>query len=102
MATSPTAFELVPIGDQFETEVISGRVFYDAELSLGNTRLGALRNIVGIDHPTVSAQRLQTSVQGRWGQPVLLGTISPPHDTGTKVLTDTGRLWVAFLTLEKR
>ena len=101
-ATSPTAFELVPIGDQLEIEVTTGREFYDADLSLGITRLGALRNIVGIDHPTVSAQRLQTSVQGRWGRPVLIGTISPPHDTGTKVTTDTGRLWVAFLTVERR
>ncbi len=95
--TSPTAFEMQPLGARLELDPVIARDTFYATFALELTRLTGTVNYGGIEHPVFGVQKIVTSIAGRIGGTVFLGTLSRAAGNGFAASSKDDRIGFAFL-----
>ncbi|MBL9133903.1 MAG: hypothetical protein JNG86_22010, partial [Verrucomicrobiaceae bacterium] len=98
---SPTAFEMIPLGESMEIEVTEGDLGIGAHVSIHFTRLSGTVPYTSIHHPIVETRRLVVSIRAAENRRQLLGTLNKPFANGLSTSNKEDRVWFAFLRLTK-
>ena len=97
--TSPTTFEMKPLGTSIEADISDGANSTSVSVSIDLTRLIDEIHYTDIPQPVFECQKLITSVSPRIDAPILLGTLSKPLDNGLSKSNNDDRVWLAFMTI---
>ena len=95
----PSAFEERHLGAKVEVMLMEDHGKLEAVVSA--EKVGYLGNhqILNCEQPSFRRQAINTSVTVVPGVPCLLGTMSPPKDSGVAAGQSDGRVWMTFLTV---
>lgn len=103
--TTPTTFAPRNAGDTLEVELTFGDDSRVVDLNmapetarrLGIVKFGLLQDIY---QPIYETQKIAAQASGFVGQPMLIGTFSPPMNTGVPGGNTVDRTWLLFVTVK--
>jgi hypothetical protein len=99
--TTPTTFETRNTGESLEIDPIVEEDGVTINISLAPEKITLLKTIKyqDVDQPIFQTQKLATAVSLRVNVPLLVGTMSPPVNTGAPGGNQEDRIWLAFMTV---
>ena len=98
---SPTAFEMLPLGERIEFEFTEGDDGLQITAAIDFTHLSGTMLYGSIRHPVVETRKLVTSLRAVENRRMLLGTLNKPLGTGFADSNKDDRVWLAFLRFTK-
>jgi hypothetical protein len=96
----PSQFTTRNVGDYMELQSALHTTGQSLNVAIFTERvhLLGLKKTEGIEQPVFESQKLLTRLNLEFNRPLLLGTMSPPLDTGADYENTSDRIWLSFLT----